>query len=145
MTKKSDGKIILAESDKLKKEDSPNTKLKKKNFINMFYESTGNVSHICKTLNMSRQCYYEWMEKDPEFASAINNESEALLDFAESKLFEKMNSGDVISLLFFLKCKGKSRGYVEKVEHDVRGALFEHLKVEIEFIERGNGDKRDQD
>jgi len=85
------------------------------------------------------------MEKDLEFASAINNESEALLDFAESKLFEKMNSGDVISLLFFLKCKGKSRGYVEKVEHDVRGALFEHLKVEIEIIERGDEDKKDQD
>jgi len=49
------------------------------------------------------------------------------------------------AIIFHVKCKMKDRGYVERVEHDVRGTLFEHLKVEIEFIERGNGDKRDQD
>ena len=32
---------------------------------------------------------------------------------------EKINDGDTTSLIFFLKTKGKKRGYIERVENDV--------------------------
>ena len=36
------------------------------------------------------------------------------LDIAESKLFQHIEDGNIPALLFYLKCKGKGRGYVEK-------------------------------
>jgi len=137
--------IVKSETDIIKKEDSRQTKMKKNKFISCYFENTGNIAHICRELKMSRQTFYDWIKRDPDFAQAIENEDEAFKDFAESKLMEKINNGDTIPLLFYLKCKAKDRGYVETVEHDVRGALFEHLKVEIEIIERGDEDKKDQD
>ncbi len=41
---------------------------------------------------------------------------EATLDFVESKLFELLNKGDKTAIIFYLKCKGKNRGYVERSE-----------------------------
>ena len=35
---------------------------------------------------------------------------------AESKLMENINGNDNTSIIFFLKTKGKKRGYVEKQE-----------------------------
>ena len=36
------------------------------------------------------------------------------LDIAESKLFQHIEDGNIPALLFYLKCKGKARGYVER-------------------------------
>lgn len=43
-------------------------------------------------------------------------EIETLTDFAESKLYELIQAGDKTSIIFYLKCKGKSRGYIERSE-----------------------------
>ena len=36
------------------------------------------------------------------------------LDMAESKLFQHIEDSNIPALLFYLKCKGKARGYVER-------------------------------
>ena len=38
------------------------------------------------------------------------------LDLAESKLIQLIKDGDKTAILFYLKCKGKDRGYIEKPE-----------------------------
>lgn len=49
---------------------------------------------------------------------AIQEGKNRILDLAENKLATKINEGDTTSLIFFLKTQGKSRGYVERSEHD---------------------------
>ena len=38
------------------------------------------------------------------------------LDFAESQLHKQIQNGEVSSTIFYLKTKGKKRGYIERQE-----------------------------
>lgn len=89
---------------------------KKKQFIDNFMGSLANVSFCCKKIGISRQTFYSWRDSDPEFKVEISNAREELLDFAESVLFKKVREGHTAELIFFLKTKGKSRGYIERQE-----------------------------
>ena len=44
-----------------------------------------------------------------------------------------MQKGDTTAIIFFLKTKGKKRGYVERQEMEHSGAVDNHLIVE--FVE----------
>jgi hypothetical protein len=88
---------------------------------------------------VSRTSHYEWCNEDPEYAAQVDAINESCIDFAESKLMELINGakhevatakGEVLQVqdgpnptacIFYLKTKGKKRGYVEKSELDVGG------------------------
>tara|TARA_R110002020_G_scaffold384668_1_gene595667 strand:+ start:2526 stop:2897 length:372 start_codon:yes stop_codon:yes gene_type:complete len=89
---------------------------KKENFLEILELNSGNVSKSCKKANIGRQTYYQWREADQEFADACVDVKEGLLDFAESQLQGLIKENNVIATIFFLKCKGKKRGYTEKQE-----------------------------
>lgn len=42
--------------------------------------------------------------------------NQATLDLAESKLITKINEGHLTAVIFYLKTKGKARGYIERAE-----------------------------
>jgi hypothetical protein len=54
-----------------------------------------------------------------ETKRAYDNENEGLLDLAESKLIENINKNDDTAIIFYLKTKGKNRGYIERQEIDI--------------------------
>lgn len=87
--------------------------------VEVYRKKGCNVSATCAALNITRQTFYNRKAKSKKLEELINDADEALLDFAESKLMEKINDGDTTSLIFFLKTKGKKRGYIERVENDV--------------------------
>ncbi|SFG56384.1 hypothetical protein [Prevotella sp. KH2C16] len=92
------------------------------------YKKKGcNITAACAALNITRQTFYNRKAKSKKLQELISEADESLLDFAESKLVEHINDGDVTSLIFFLKTKGKKRGYVEKTEHDVNANPFLEL------------------
>ena len=61
---------------------------------------------------------YAWRKEDPEFEASLQSVTEIVLDFAESALHKQINSGNPASTIFFLKTRGKERGYTEKMEID---------------------------
>mgnify|MGYP003339624926 CR=1 FL=1 len=67
-------------------------------------------------LKISRRTIYEWLKNDPEFAQARQDAEEKALDLAEKKLIKRMQNEDMTALIFYLKCKGKSRGYIDRQE-----------------------------
>lgn len=92
------------------------------------YEKKGcNVTATCAALNIDRKTFYNKKNASRKLQELLQAADESLLDFAESKLMEHINDGDITSLIFFLKCKGKKRGYVERVENEVSGNAFEAL------------------
>lgn len=72
----------------------------------------GIMTKACEELGIHRTTFNLYL-KDPDFKREVDGINEMALDLVEGKLFEKIKSGDVKSIHFYLKCKGKSRGYNE--------------------------------
>ena len=81
----------------------------------------GIVSDACKSVGVSRVTYYDYYKTDKEFKTSIDEIEGSVLDYVEGKLFGLIEKGDVAATLFYMKTKGKSRGYTEKseIEHTV--------------------------
>lgn len=95
--------------------------VKKKSFIEAMKSNLGNITKACEALGISRQTYYNWLE-DEEFKSEVANIDEYVIDFAEHSLFKQIQENNTTATIFYLKTKGKHRGYVEKQEHDHRSS-----------------------
>lgn len=70
-----------------------------------------NISLACKKTGISRQTLYRWKQEDPEFAKEINRSYDvgidSISDLAESKLVEKIQTGDFKSMKFWLENNNK--------------------------------------
>ena len=56
------------------------------------------------------------LDKYPSCAEAIQAEKEAVLDLAENNIFKALSKKDLATSKWYLKMKGKERGYVETQE-----------------------------
>jgi len=104
---------------------------KKKKFPEALKRCHGIVTNACAALNMSRNAYYKWRNDDPEFAAECDEATEATIDFVESKLMENIDKNDNACIIFFMKTKGRHRGYIERVEHG--GINSDAIKHNIEL------------
>lgn len=95
------------------------TRKKKKSFVSAFEKSACNVSSACKVVGISRNCFYDWIKDDLVFKQAIDEAAEENIDFAETMLMKNIREQKETSIIFYLKTKGKKRGYIETVENDV--------------------------
>lgn len=120
---KKKGKVTnktLTPQEKKKIATDRTTATNKAKFIEAFSNTLSNVSMACKKIGISRNCYYEWRKIDPEFTSKCDEVSESIIDLAETMLLKKVKEGSTAELIFFLKTKGKSRGYTERTEVETR-------------------------
>jgi|TARA_R100000084_G_scaffold30359_1_gene11048 hypothetical protein len=97
-------------------------------FLEVFASKMGNVSKACKSANISRQTFYDWM-KDQSFSEKVDEVKEGLLDFAEHQLLSNIKEGKTAEILFYLKTKGKKRGYIERQEVDTVGDKMFEVKI----------------
>lgn len=103
------------QNDALKK-GAKKTELQKKAVLEALESSLGVVSEAVKIVGIHRATFYEWLKNDPEFKTEVDNINETAIDCAETALYRKIKSGDTTAIIFYLKTKGKKRGYVEKSE-----------------------------
>jgi hypothetical protein len=104
----------------------------KQKFLENFKLSLGNISISCEASGISRQTYYNWIKQDTDFANECKDIEERNLDLAEMKLLNAIREGKTAELLFYLKTKGKKRGYVERQE--ITGAEGQQL-FEVRIID----------
>ena len=102
------------------------TEQHKKAMLDALEKSLGVVTSACKTVGVGRTTHYLWMQEDKEYKAAVDELSDVAIDFAESQLHKQIKEGNSTATIFFLKTKGKKRGYVERQEVDVNtGKLFQ--------------------
>lgn len=122
------------------------TEQHKKTLLLCLEKSLGVVTTACKNANLSRTQFYQWLKDDADFKAAVDDISQIAVDFGESQLHKLMqgftlpetkvflnsdtkepievpmvkhHGPDAASVIFFLKTKGKGRGYVPSKAVDV--------------------------
>jgi hypothetical protein len=86
----------------------------KKALLEAMQKSYGVVSTACKMANLDRTTFYNHYNDDPEFKKACDECSEIALDEVEMALYKQIESGVPSSTIFYLKTKGRKRGYKEE-------------------------------
>ena len=113
------------------------TDIHKKAMLDALEKTLGIVSSAAKIAGISRQYHYEWIQKDEEYAKAVDEISNITLDFAESQLHKKIKDGSDTAIIFFLKTKGKKRGYIERQELEMNGNL-KHEGITVNIVRTNN-------
>lgn len=140
----------LKENEKEKKtmarQEKLSTKVKKQMFLQELRKKLGVIQPAADAVGISRQQVLNWRHKDPEFARAFEEVSEVALDFVETKLLKLIDGMDTTATIFYLKTKGKRRGYVEKqeIEASIEGSVsFEAFLMESTLPENNKEQEKD--
>ena len=90
--------------------------------IDAIKKNAGIVSGILQTLKkeynveLTRNAIYERRYDNPKIDAAFIEAEEMTADVAENRLLDAIRSGNMKAVMFYLKTKGKKRGYVERQE-----------------------------
>ena len=95
------------------------TDTKKEAMLKALDKALGVVSTACKAVGISRDTHYRWLKQDIDYKRGVTELENVALDFAESHLHKLIQDGSPAATIFFLKTKGKKRGYVERQEVEV--------------------------
>jgi hypothetical protein len=101
----------------------------KKAMLDALEKSLGVVTSACKTVGVGRTTHYLWMQEDKEYKAAVDELSDVAIDFAESQLHKQIKEGNSTATIFFLKTKGKKRGYIERQEVDIQTPKLFQIEV----------------
>lgn len=96
------------------------TEKKAKAFLEVLRNNSGNVKKSCEEFGITRQCYYLWLN-DERFARSVREIEDELFDIVEEKLFDLIKKGEYRAIEFYLKTKGKNKGYTTGSDIEVSG------------------------
>jgi len=94
--------------EKIKKK-KPNKQLttkkaiQKAQLVELWRETRGHVSNMCRTVEITRKTFYEWLKKDKEFNKAIIEAEYELHDDVRDALIQKIADGSSSDIQFYLK------------------------------------------
>jgi len=91
------------------------TEQHKKAIIKALENSLGVVTDACKKVGVGRTTFYDWLNNDPEFKKEVESITDYAIDYVESKLYNLIEKEDTTATIFYLKTKGRKRGYSEKI------------------------------
>ncbi|GAA4362172.1 hypothetical protein GCM10023185_29850 [Hymenobacter saemangeumensis] len=122
----------------------------KSKLLDALRASLGVVETACKRASVPRRNHYDWLKKDKKYAAEVADIEDIALDFGESQLHKLMNGytvpdskvfldrdtkepivvpitkhfgPDAGAVIFFLKTKGKRRGYIERTQVEHSGSI----------------------
>lgn len=100
---------------------------------------------------ITRQAVSGRIKRSPELREVAEQAAETLTDLAEQELYKLIKKGDKTAIIFYLKCKGKDRGYIERQELTgkdgtaLTGDKLEPVEVNIKIVDPAGKVKRLED
>ena len=104
--------------------------IKEESILEALEKSLGVVTMACKSADVPRSTYYKWLKEDESFSKEVKDIENIALDFGESQLHKQIKDGNTSATIFFLKTKGKKRGYIERNELDLTSG-DEPIKINV--------------
>lgn len=86
-------------------------------------ESRGFLSVAAERLGCTYQTVSNYIKRYKTLQEVLDSINERELDLTENKLLSQIKEGNTTAIIFYLKCKGKKRGYVEKSEVEHTGEI----------------------
>jgi hypothetical protein len=100
----------------------------------------GFLTYTAKKLGVTYNAIYARIQKSPQLKRTQAEIQESYLDLTEHSLIKKIKDEDLGAICFFLKCKGKSRGYVEKsLENQQEEQKAQPIQVIIQVEDASKG------
>ena len=106
------------------------TQLNKQTLLEALESSLGIVTEACDKAELSRTQHYAWYNEDAAYKKAVDSIDSKFIDFAESSLKKQIKEGNTTATTFFLRTRGRRRGYNEKQEIDLTSG-DERIKINI--------------
>lgn len=97
-------------------------------------ELDGNMAAVARRFHCTRQHVRSLVIADPELETMVEELSESFKDEAENMLYKHIREGNVVACIFYLKTKGRDRGYSERIEF----VPFAQQLIEVELGEPKN-------
>lgn len=103
---------------------------KKHKLLKALIETMGIISDACNKVGCDRGTFYNYIKADEVFKAEVEKINDSCVDFVEGKLLQvikgykagdKIIPPDTTAIIFYLKCKGKSRGYIERSQMEFVG------------------------
>jgi hypothetical protein len=79
-------------------------------------QTGGFVSVAAHALGCDRSTVHRYINEFPTVRAAYEETNEANLDIAEAKLMQQVRDGDPSQVRFYLRTKGRGRGYGDRQE-----------------------------
>jgi hypothetical protein len=108
---------------------------KKVKMLEALFETLGNVKAASEKVGISRGIHYHWLSEDQEYLAAYEKGRDTQLDFVEAKAMERIDQGSDQMIIFFLRTRGRSRGYKIK-EEEKKPAKLKSLGTKGKFAEK---------
>jgi len=102
-------------------------------------KSLGIVTPACREVGISRDRFYTYYHEDADFKKKVDDIQNIQLDFVENQMFKKIKEGSEKSILFYMRYRGKGRGYTESLDITTGGENLNDIK--IIFVNGNEGDE----
>lgn len=122
-------------------------KVTSRQIIEAINSANGLVVIAARKLGVRHQTICERANREPEIRAVIDENINFVLDAAESKLYQAINNGEAWAICFFLKTRGKYRGYTERQEisgpdgNPIKYEIHSLTDAELERIASGGGNR----
>lgn len=74
----------------------------------------GIVQRAAKAAGIEAEEHYHWLKADEQYKKAVHKAFEQVTDTVEGKLFDLIEKGNITAVIFYLKTRGKNRGYAQR-------------------------------
>lgn len=110
--------------------------------IEALHTCSGRVYRAAARLRCSSTTVYRYIEKHPTVKAAKEEEDGKLLDLAEGKLETAINAGDPWAIKFYLRTKGRERGFGEWQTYEHKGLPELDINAVLKEIRRAEAAER---
>ena len=93
-------------------------KFSNKRMIEAITKAEGNLSAAARMLKTTRQTVTDYVNSYDDVRAAYEEANDTVLDVVENKLVEQAKQGLPDQVRFFLRTKGRSRGYGDRLALD---------------------------